>query len=298
MKQLPIVRVICVTLFLAGKLFSQDSFVVPDALVSPELMSSKLLITPAVILKTGESDARRWISISMGHLDSSLIPLRPEYTADGSRGSFSVELAGLDPDAFLESKWQRVYGMYPLQYEVEFVDSVHIKIKGRTLPFVDMECSYSFNRNEYRIEFNYEGLDLTGSLTDSQGGQKNDLVMGGTSEGAAQQAFEVSQGIRSAKLMPLLYNSMYIAVGAVILVFAILLGIQMYKKIKARKSDHTFADMLDAKSPPIQEEKPAVLKEPEILTPEMREDKIRAMMASDTISYDEAALRVQYESMK
>ncbi len=297
MNHLTLIRVISAMFFLTGIIFSQDRIAVYDSPHLPKNLALKMPITPALLIQTDESSTRRWITISMGDLDSSLTPLRPNYVADGNLGSFSVELEGFDLNAYLEPKWQRIYGKYPLQYEVEFVDSLRIKIKGRTLPFISMECSYLFNRNEYRIEFIYQDRTLTGFSLSSHEIQKIDSAFGGTSQGSAKRAFENSQGLRSARLKPLLYNSLYIAGGAIALVFAVLISIMILKKMKARKIDPNFADMLDTKTPPILEQTPPVVDEPEILTPEMREEKIRSLMASDSISYDEAALRVQYESL-
>ncbi len=43
--------------------------------------------------------------------------------------------------------------------------------------------------------------------------------------------------------------------------------------------------------------KESIPEEPLIMTAEMREERIRNMMESEGVSYDEAALRIQYEAM-
>jgi len=305
----PIIRYIVVLITLGGIALSQeksaalksgallDSIALQDSLFELESASADFELTQAVIVQTDESSTRRWISISTGALVSGQNVMHPAYTADSATGNFSFILDGVDTTAYLGHRKQRDTGYFPIQYEITFPDSERIAIRGRTLPFSDASCYYSFDLNDYRLDFSFKKLDQPANPMNSSAGN---LAKIGLEAKTPETGLGVEGDHRrpnADRISPLFYNALFVAGAAMTLVLLVFIGVLMIRKMKQNKTTHTFAEFMDAKSPPEIDEAPIGNPAAEILTPELREEKIRALMVSENISYDEAALRVQYESL-
>lgn len=293
-------------LTLTGTGFSQDSVTSADSLsqLAPPILSNVDQVpeafTPVLVTIVCEEDrSKRWISIAGGTSPRSQSMIQPDYETDAGEGSFTISLRGIDTVAYLGSRMHRGYGHYPIQYEVIYPDSHTVIIRGKTLPFDDVRCYYSFELQEYRLEFifNDRGAPLVAQSKVDRAAQKTTNPPNQDSERVTTNHPGTSSSLGSSK--SLLLNSTLIAtvgVGFVLLVIGLMI---LGKRRRARKAaaDPNFAEVLDSKSGGNKAVEAANSGEPEVLTVEMREEKIRTLMESQNVSYDEAALRIQYETM-
>ncbi len=255
-------------------------------------------ITAALQILTGEDDARRWLSVSNGDQFSLQGVTQPEYETNANAGSFSLRLFGMDTTAYLGRRMVRDHGHFPIHFNVEFADSQTLIISGRTLPYDDIACIYSFDRDEYRLELIFkEQSPRLISATPTENLGNIDSSNSATPIDIQQPTDEKSTS-QPLAYQAMLIDSILIAAIGLGLILLLLGGFLLIKKIrKNQKKSTNFADVMAKKAAESETGKESIPEEPLILTAEMREERIRNMMESKGVSYDEAALRIQYEAM-
>ena len=299
---LPFVMLFTLTFsFAQENLNAMDNASSSESLKTPNHSSDdNFEITPALLIETGENKSRRWITISGGISDSSRGVTRPILEMDGNDGSFSWVISGMDTATYLGSRLHRAPGHFPVQYQVDFIDSESIVIRGKTLPFDDIKNYYSFTNNIYRLEFVFSENLRTIPPVGSEGQKTNPTPIQSDRPDSKMSLSDAMDSSRSDALMSMLYNAIIIAGGGLVIVLLLLVIILLFRKLRRQKGETAsqhFSKVLDDKTQgdvAQVEQNPAEL---DIMTPELREEKIRMLMESDGISYDEAALRVQYETM-
>jgi len=284
-------------LSLSINLFSQTAAILPDSLANDTLLTdNQMQVTPAFKLESGESAEQRWIVItaSVPQLAESI--RKPIIMTNGSTGEFSWCLDGVDTTTYLGNRMLQDHGHYPIYYTVQFPASNTIMIQGKTLPYDDMNCFYSFQREEYRLEFLFAGdqqTDLAGSApllkTDVDKINKTKQLTSSTNHPTQSE---------SAAYFELFMKALRIASIALIVVVLLLLGYFLVRSLRRQTASFSkpFSAVLDdktiAESGQINTGGEAL-----VLTPEQQEEQIRQLMERDSIGYDEAALRVQYASL-
>jgi len=262
--------------------------------ISPNI---DIQLTQAIVIQSGEDDFMRWVSISPGSRTADSRLPYPVLLTDANAGSFTLQILDLDTTAYLGSRMLRDHGHFPIHYRIDFPDSSGIQISGKTLPYDDISCFYSFDRDEYRIEFVFKD-QAEKKITTPQGKQNPVVLSNAPNNGAASQ--KLNRNIMAGKASEfkgMLLNSIYIALAALgLTVLVYFLMKYLKEKMKTKPiAGHNFADLLDEKADASNQD--SVNKEPEILTPQLKEEKIRVLMDVEKLSYDEAALRVQYQTM-
>lgn len=297
MKKFSIYMLLSLLLAVCIPLTAKDSILINPSDASTDDADSFALskITPAIIIDTKEDKTHRWVTISGGMSDSLGSIPKPILLTDGNAGSFSLELSGVDTSTYLGTRMYRDHGHYPMQFQVELLDSNAILISGKTLPYDEISSHYSFDREAYVLEFTFEIPQTSAAVA-----KTNIKSVTSDNPGIVEKPAQKSDLKRSSvDLMAMLYNAIIIAGAALGMVILVLLVILILKKIRTPQTveQRHFADVLDTKAVASSIESSDSPIDPDILTPEIREEKIRGLMEAESISYDEAALRVQYESM-
>ncbi len=293
--------ILAVLLMLFSLSHSQDSLGLSDSSVSKvdglELNSDtsdfELNLTSALMIECGESPGLRWISIATGPSDTTLHIRKPEYVTDANAGSFEIIFSGVDTSTYLGDRMYRGHGSYPIHYQVTFIDSQTLSITGKTLPYDDIRLNYSFDMAEYRIDFEFQ--DIESGITDIT--EAANAAVPHAPVNATKTSDVMGESLEP--FMDMLYDAVLLAAAALLIILLILVIILMVRKIRKTKPvpSGNFSEMLDSKAAPTDSEAPVVSEEAVVFTTEMREEKIRALMEQEKVSYDEAALRVQYEMM-
>ncbi len=277
--------------------FDDDSTETPSD--TPRLISN-LNITAPLVIETDEDKSMRWLIVSGGASESNGVISKPILEADGNAGSFTFRIDGVDTTSYLGSQMQRDHGQYPIQYQVEFVDSQSIYISGRTLPYDEINSYYAFDSDVYHLEFIFaEKVPVAELIKDTESQPKAAKTTATSQEPQIKKPLKKLNWSSSA-MMPRLFDAIKIAGAVLVLILLVLVIVFLLKKIRVTKPSQTgnFAEMLDGKTAEGLAESTQKADEPEVLSPEQKEEKIRTLMETEGISYDEAALRIQYTSMQ
>ncbi len=279
---------------------AQDSTLVLDTLdlvdtlvLDSAQQKTELQFTQALVIQSDEDETMRWVSISPGSVSADSILHYPIFVADANEGSFSLQIVGLDTAAYLGNRMLRDSGHFPIHYQVDLLDSLVIQISGKTLPYDDVHYYYSFDRDEYRLEFIFEDQEVKIG-THLQAPNHVEMAVETT---PAKLNYNIIAG-KTSDFKKMLLNSVYIALAALVLTLILYFMLKSFRKKTSPGlgSAENFADMLDKKA---ELERPVIEgnTEQNVLTPESKEEKIRNLMDTEKLSYDEAALRVQYQTM-
>ncbi len=289
--------VLCSTLLLAQtagvdqlKLSTEVS---TDRLGSEHFASLNLI--KAVAIRTGEDLERRWLRISLGSPSAGSDFQRPLIETNANEGIFALTLSGIDTAAYLGNRMLRDHGQYPIQFQVEFSDSQTVMISGKTLPFDDVQYYYSFDQEAYRLDFIFDDPNLF--LTSDMREPRQSLDANSRNIHEPEELPTVGKG--AATIKQKLIDAVIMAaliLGAILLIFGVIVFVSKNKRDR-QENTREFSDVLEEKSENNENIMVATSLEPLVLTAEAREEKIRELMRSDDISYDEAALRIQYETM-
>ncbi|MEA3286018.1 MAG: hypothetical protein U9Q77_01395 [Candidatus Marinimicrobia bacterium] len=267
--------------------------------VVEDLKADEVLIQ-ALRINSGEDSSRRWLSISGEGLNSGSTLLYPIYETNGNEGSFWIKLTGFETSAYLGNRMLRDHGQYPIHFQVDLIDSQTVAITGKTLPYDDVRCTYSFDLDEYRLEFIFHEstpMQLFDPASPNQPSHDSNLSF------ASGEGRSIASGTThrnsTKKVWGMLKDSVMIAssvLGLVLLILGIILTIIKMKQKWPAKSQK-FADVLGRKAQN-DDHVPEVDNDvPPVNTPEIQEARIRELMQTDNISYDEASLRIQYQTM-
>ena len=244
-----------------------------------------------------EDMSTRWISVSLGSGNSTHTPIVPYYKADAVEGSFSLELVGVDPTTYTDSRLVRDHGNYPIQYQVTSVTPRSMVITGKTIPYDSVNCYYSFNQNKYYYAFMFN-RQLEGSYTKSPDENINGILSTSSQGHSVGSVKSPGIALENASMYTSIFRDSELIIGFVLVtifiaVCAFLIGIKMSNRKHASAQD--FAGVLEEKTSAKDTEIEKVEEDPQLSEKNLHEKKIRGLMESKKISYDEAALRVQYD---
>ncbi len=247
-------------------------------------------------IECGEDKSTRWISVSIGTFNSTNTPIAPLYYTDAIEGHFSLELAGVDPTTYTDSRLVRDHGNYPIQYQVISKTPQSLVITGKTVPYDRVISHYSFNQNKYYFAFIFS-KHLQGS--NSKSPDENLIgVLTTPSQGHPLGTVKSSgMVLENASTYSSIFKDSELIIGFVLVTILIAVGAFLLgSKISNRKkvSAQGFTDVFEEKTAVNDSQIEKVDEDSQLSEKNSHEMKIRGLMESNKISYDEAALRVQY----
>lgn len=271
-----------------------------DSMSVTAVTSSNLAITQAFVVSSAEDRSRRWLNISPGIIPESKGLATPTIETDANKGTFSFVLSGVDSGSYLGNRMLRENGHFPIHFEVAFSNPEEVTIKGRTLPFDDVNCFYSFVTNEYVVELIFVAPQSAPKPNDKIITRKSSNKQVQGNESKPGRTLAAARNTSISDLRAKIIDVVFIAAGALGLVILLLLIILLIKKItqKNGQGSEDFSQVLAEKTtsrPHASQTKNRV--EGETARVETREEKVRRIMETQNISYDEAALRIDYEMM-
>ena len=267
----------------------------PSQLVHIDFPSETLMHVKNI--ECGEDKSTRWISVSLGSDNSTHTPIVPIYEADAVEGSFSLELIGVDPTTYTDSRLVRDHGNYPIQYQVITTTPRSMVITGITIPYDSVNCYYSFNQNKYYYAFMFN-RQLEGSYTKSPAEKLNGILSTSSKGHPAGSVKSPGIALKNVAMYASIFRDSELIIGFVLVtifiaVCAFLIGRKMSNRKHASAQD--FAGVLEEKTSAKDTKIEKVEEDPQLSEKNLHEKKIRGLMESKKISYDEAALRVQYD---
>lgn len=308
MKLRVIIGQFSILLLLLQPLAAQDSTLAMNSIINLDSTGSgedtdqpMAGMLQAIVIKSGENDTSRWVSVAVdrAHLIQGIH--YPTIETDANAGSFDIELYNLDSNAYLGSDLIQDSGKFPIQYKVEFPDSLTLHIQGQVLPYDDISTSYSFDKDEYRIEFIFKNQSQK-LFKQAQEMPQEQKVVSAHAEPSPEYDTQLNHNLidkKTSEFKAMLKRSVMlatIALGATLFLFFLIVFVKKQLRHKSTL-DQNFSEVLDEKVDAPESDDNGGEPGPTIMTPELKEERIRNLMENDKLSYDEAALRVQYEQM-
>lgn len=243
---------------------------------------------------TEEGAYNRWMSVSFHDVNRHQSIQKPIVSTQHLKGVFEIRFSDFENVTTGPARMIQESGHFPMQYQISFPDSDGLLISGKTLPFQLLRQNYSFDSGEYSFEFIYSDTRSTGSLDPTESEPVASEVSKVTSQ--PKRSVQPNQTpIRANTLKRLFAESVWIASIGLVVILLLIFAVLFSKKRAKSISRQSFADILDEKAEQPESSVPRVRQNHAELTPEMREQRIRDLMAEGNLTYDEATLRLQYE---
>ena len=275
--------------------FGQDAVVGNDSLaLRAEALEVTLPDSLPILIYSEEDHQGRWISVAFHDVSQSPDVRRPLITEDGAEGSFSLVFTGIGSASLQNPGQVQEHGHFPLQYQVQRLDPNTLRISGKTLPFDDIKSSYSFDASEYLMEFIYTDPHLMAT----QQHEPASRVKPGraVSPTGLPESRETVFSTHARQLKVFFVDSLIIAGSGSVLVILLVLGLYLRRRRNRRGPNRDFGDIMDQKNGPDPGSQAQPVIKHEVFTEQMRENRIREIMVSNDLTYDEAALRFGFEN--
>ena len=230
-------------------------------------------------LVTDETQGVRRILLNYPAATDSLPILVPTLKLNGQEGEFQFGLGPIDTTLYLGSRFRREEGEIPVHLNVFFPNDSTIYLRGKTPPFTDISVHYDFIREAYVIAVTVD--QMAREVISETFQPKQEIAPGGK----IQPAGKTRTAYRKFLNRAIQYGS-WVLLGLV----AIVMALTLLRKTRGPSAAGRQATS-GAGSRSDHAEAPPVSPEP---SPEEIEIQIRDLMTREGMSYDEAALRVQF----
>lgn len=248
------------------------------------ILTSILLLGTAAVcmadvsggLQTWEENLSRFVTLSISPRSDSAAIINPLIEVDTRNGEFQLGLPGVSSQDFSGEQFLRGTGNYPVQLNVFFSDSSGLVLRGKSLPFDSYNLYYQFEQQRYVVELLQAAVresspqPVPGSAYPSKSG--SDPSGPYTS---SQDTFARFSGMLRFGLVGLA------TIALTILLFAVFTRVS--RVTKKRQVDSGVQQLPAEAVQPSQE-----------MDPSEKEAHIRYLMEDKSISYDEAAIRVNH----